>query len=136
MRNLAHRLISEEHRQRDPSDTESRAALRVCDKLRESLSALAGARGFRALLVRALTLAKADAPWLGGLEVGANGALVFPAKLEGDLAPKEAAKGGVALVGHLLELLVTFIGEALTLRLVQQVWPKAALDDVKPGSKT
>ena len=88
------------------------------------------------MLVRALTLAKADAPWLGGLEVGANGALVFPAKLEGDLAPKEAAKGGVALVGHLLELLVTFIGEALTLRLVQQVWPKAALDDVKPGSKT
>jgi hypothetical protein len=33
----------------------------------------------------------------------------------------------LALVTHLLELLATFIGEALTLRLVQQVWSKAAL---------
>lgn len=136
MRNLAQRLVSEERRRSDPADTEARAAFRVCNKLSESLSALVGARGFRILLLRAQTLAKADAPWLGRLKAGANGALVFPEELERGLEPTAAAKGGAALLGHLLELLATFIGEALTLRLVQQVWPKVALDDSKSGGKT
>jgi len=136
MRNFAHRVISAEHRLGDSTDTEARAALRVCEKMRESLSALVGSHGFRALLTRALVLAKAEVGWLGKLEVSANGALVFPAELEYELGAKEMAKGGAALVTQVLELLVTFIGEALMRRLVQQIWPQVALGDSKSGGKT
>lgn len=135
MRNLAHRLISSEHRTGDSADTEGRAAFRVCEKLRESLSALVGTYGFRTLLGRALTLGKAEADWLGKLEIAPNGAVAFPAELERELETKEAAKGGAVLVAQVLELLGTFIGEALTRRLVLKLWPKAAMGDSKSGGK-
>lgn len=51
MRNLARRLISAERGVRDSTDTEERAAFRVCEKLRGSLVTLVGARGFGSLLV-------------------------------------------------------------------------------------
>jgi len=37
----------------------------------------------------------------------------------------EAVNGGAVLVTQLLGLLVTFIGQALTLRLVRELWPDA-----------
>ena len=37
------------------------------------------------------------------------------------------------LVAQLLGLLFTFIGESLTLRLLLDVWPEAALDDGNSG---
>jgi hypothetical protein len=136
MRIVARRLIAAEQRPKDSADSEGRAAFRVCDKLRESLSPLAGIRGFRSLLARALSLAKVEVPWLGKLEVSADGSLVVPDGLETETAPSEAARGGVALVAQLLELLATFIGEALTLRIVQQTWPKTALDGPNSRDKT
>lgn len=120
----------------DTGVTEAGAALRVCEKLRVALSPLAGARGFRSLMARALTLATAEAPSLGKLELGSSGALSTPATLEDQVDQNEAAKAGAILVTHLLELLATLIGEALTLRLVQQTWPKTALDDPTSGGKT
>lgn len=135
MRQLARHVILEEYRRGDGADTEARAAFRVCEKLRESLSVLAGRQGFRTLLTRALTRARAEEPWLAKVEVGANGALTFPAEFEREPEPKEAAHGGSALVAQLLELLVTFVGETLTVRLVQDVWPKAARSDPKSGGK-
>jgi hypothetical protein len=129
MRNLARRLIAEEARAGDGArPLDARAALRVCDKLRESLSPLAGARGFRTLMGRALTLARTEAPLLGKLELGENGSLSFPATVD-ETAPREAVEAGTVLVAHLLELLAALIGEALALRLVQQTWPQAMLED-------
>ena len=40
-----------------------------------------------------------------------------------------AKEGGAILIAQLLGLLLTFIGEGITLRLVQDVWPEAAFDD-------
>jgi hypothetical protein len=37
------------------------------------------------------------------------------------------ADAAVALAAHLLELLVTFIGEPLTLRLVREAWPQRSV---------
>jgi hypothetical protein len=130
MRNLARRLIAAECRVGDGArPLDARAALRVCDKLRESLSPLAGARGFRTLMGRALTLARTEAPLLSKLELGGNGSLSFPATVEKETAPREAVEAGTVLVAHLLELLAALIGEALALRLVQQTWPQAMLED-------
>lgn len=136
MRNLARSLIDTERRKSDSSDTNARAAFRVCEKLRESLSPLTGAVGFRTLLIRALTLAKVEVPWLAELKVGPGGALLIPEALAKDAEGSVAAKGGEALVTQVLELLATFIGEALTRRLVQQIWPSIASDAPNSGGKT
>jgi hypothetical protein len=40
------------------------------------------------------------------------------------------AEGEVVLVAHILGLLVTFVGEAMMLRLVSDACPKAKLDDL------
>ena len=132
MRNLARSLISAERRADEPADTDGEAAVRVCAKLRDSLSALAGAVGFRTLLTRALGIARAEVPSLANLHVGADGLL----SRTGEMDDREAAQGGVALVAHLLELLATFIGEALTRRLVQQTWPRTASDMPTTRGKT
>lgn len=134
MQLLARRLISLELNASDESDTEGRAAIRVCGKLGESLSALAGRRGFHSLLARAVALAGADLPWLNNLSVGADGVLKFPEGLETRLGREEAAIGGMAVVGHLLELLAAFVGEELTVRLAQQVWPNTELTSESEGN--
>jgi len=90
------------------------AVCRVCDKLRRPLTTLAGAAGFRSLLARALTLAKQESPALGAWEVKPDGSLQG---LNG-----EAARSGAVLIAHLIGLMITFIGEYLTLRLLHDVW--------------
>lgn len=135
MRNLARRLIAAERRGSDSADTDGRAAFRACEKLRKALSTLVGARGFETLLARALSVARADAPWLAKLEVSPGGSVVIPETLAKETGESEAARGGTALVTRLLELLATFIGEALTRRLVQQVWPKIPLGDLNCEEK-
>lgn len=133
MRKLAQRLIAEERRAGSRSEAKSRAAFRVCEKLRRPLSTFAGTAGFRSLLSRALALAKVEAPWLGGIQIATDGSFQHSPEMESQLDTDEAAQASAALAAQLLDLLVTFIGEALTLRLVHDVWPQAAPKDSKPG---
>ena len=44
-------------------------------------------------------------------------------------------EGGAILIAQLLGLLLTFIGEGITLRLVQDVWPESAFDDRDSGKE-
>lgn len=111
---LADRLVAFEAIQ-PVSDEDRMATCRVCEKLRRPLSRLMGPAGFSSLLSRALTLAQRDAPALDRVRVTTTGAL------EGLL--DEAAQASSALVAYLIELLTTFIGESLTLRLLQDIWP-------------
>jgi hypothetical protein len=50
-----------------------------------------------------------------------------------ELETEKAAKAGMAVVTQLLGLLITFIGEALTLRLVHDVWPNVPLSNLTSG---
>jgi hypothetical protein len=43
-------------------------------------------------------------------------------------------EGGVILISRLLGLLLIFLGEALTLSLLRDEWPGAALDDRNSGN--
>lgn len=128
---LARRLISEEGGKRHATvaDASGHAAFRVCEKIRTPLSTLTGAGGYRALLSRALALAGKEAVWLGRLEVTPAGSLRFPPEVEAGVGDGDAAQSGVLLVAELLGLLITMIGEALTLRLLQEIWPKTPLGD-------
>ena len=105
--------------------------VRVCEKLQGVLTAFAGAAGFRSLLTRALTLAKAQNPLLAGVSVQEDGSLAGHETLPAP--PINARKkksgngsGGQFLVAQLLDLLTILIGEPLMLQLVRSAWPGAS----------
>ncbi len=93
--------------------------MRVCEKLRISLTRFAGADGFTSLLRRALALARAEVPALHGVQVKADGSLEGLEELAAD-AGSGGVEAAVAITTHLLGLLVTFVGEPITLRLVRE----------------
>jgi len=100
--------------------------------LRGPLTKLAGTVGFASLLSRALMIAQRQAPALAKWHVGADGVL------EGfsDAPAAEATRqGGMILLSELLSLLVTFIGEPLTLRLMHEAWPKLTLKTLTPRTE-
>jgi hypothetical protein len=108
--------------------------VRVCEKLRAPLAKLAGVAGFRSLMARAKALATAEVPWLDSVQVRPDGSLEgFDAarRQQGTVPNGEA---GVVVVTQLLGLLVTFIGEPLTLRLVCDAWPEASVNGMDAGS--
>jgi hypothetical protein len=125
---LARRLLTFEASHDNSSATGVDGAARVIDKLRLRLSKLAGVDGFRALLSRALTLAKAEVPSLNMVQVSADGSLEGFEGIEQDHGAGTTGQAGMILVAQLLELLVAFIGEPLTLRLVREKSPDASMD--------
>ena len=102
--------------------------LRACERLRVSFSRFAGGVGFRSVLTRALTLAQRDVPWLAAVSVTAEGALAGFAEGAQAQDPAAAAAGGSAILAQFLGLLHTFVGDALTRRLLADGWPDAPFD--------
>jgi hypothetical protein len=117
---LAQRLLAYEAARANPSEENIPAVLCVSEKLRRSLSTLAGSSGFRSLMARALTLAKAQVPALSAVQVQQDGSLEGWSDFGNEDQHAEAC---VILIAQLLGLLVTFIGEGLTLSLVLDAWP-------------
>jgi hypothetical protein len=105
-------------------------AFRVCEKLRQPLTALTGIAGFRALLSRALALASREVPWLKAIRVNAQGSPEGFDEICTTLSTEEIAQGEALLIARLTWLLITFIGQALTLRLIQDVWPQISGRDL------
>ena len=85
------------------------------------LTRVIGADGFTAMHRRALALARTNAPSLLTVTIASDG------RLEG---LEELGRPGDApastITAHLLELLVTFIGDSATLRLVSDAFPNTA----------
>jgi hypothetical protein len=127
-RHLAQRLLAYEAVAGENSEPAESAAFRVYTKLRRPLITLAGLAGFRSLLSRALTLARAEAPSLSAVQVAADGSLEGLDELASQTGKGQAKDGGSILIAELIGLLLTFIGEGLTLRLIQDVWPEAAFN--------
>lgn len=130
MRDLATQLIACEAKGNKSSEPNIPGAFQVCEKLRPPLATLMGKAGFQAVLSRALAVSSGEAPWLGAVRVTADGSLEGWDKPEVKVAPKEEAESGLLLVTQLLGLLVVFIGENLTLRLVREVWPNLSLEEL------
>ena len=133
IRNFAVRLIAYETRGNRSSVTKAPVACLVIDKLRPQLAMLMGNIGFRALLSRTLALSNTEFPWLRAVHVKAEGSLEGLDELGAQVNPDEISKGCLVLLAQMLGLLVTFIGEDLTLRLVQEVWPKLPLNSLDAG---
>lgn len=128
VRNLALWLVAQEVIEVKPSGKMG-ATFRVCGKLRESLMTLMGAAGYRSLISRALTLAKKEALSAEKVQVKEDGSLEWTEAPE-QQGMDQAVNGGAVVVAQLLGLLVTFIGQALMLRLVRELWPDAPFEEI------
>lgn len=125
IRELARRLLALEAAGQAASGPHVHQTARVCEKLRVSLTRFAGADGFTSLMRRALTLARAEVPALHCVQITAEGSV------EGldEVAAEGRTEAAAAITMHLLELLVTFVGERITLKLVHEAWPDASLSE-------
>jgi hypothetical protein len=117
-RDLAQRLLAYESAAGKPSDPTEFAAIRVCERLRKPLVTLAGVAGYRSLLSRALTLARAEAPSLSAVQVAEDGSLQGLDALRPQVDSDQAREAGIILITKLLGLLVRVVGEATMLQLV------------------
>lgn len=134
MRDIAERLIGYETSGKAAAATANTASFQVTERLRPHLATLMGHGGFRALLARALKLASAEVSWLRAVQVNADGTLDGLATPHADQAPAEFREGSVVLLAQLLGLLVALIGPSLTSRLLAEIWPQLAADNVDFGN--
>ncbi|WP_426043960.1 hypothetical protein [Caulobacter sp. DWR3-1-2] len=121
LRIYAERLIAYEMGQNAYSKSKPTAGFVVIETLNPHFGALMGAAGFRALISRALVLASAEVAWLSDLNVKADCSFEGLNQVEAQANPEEIATGGLVLLARLLGLLVTLIGENLTLQLLNNV---------------
>ncbi|GAC1510741.1 MAG: hypothetical protein NVS1B11_17920 [Terriglobales bacterium] len=119
---LARRILAFEDIAGKASKSREPAAVLVYQKLRAQLCALTGVAGYQAILSRALTLAKAEAPSLKAAQVKEDGYVEGLSDTDPQI-DKHAREGEAILLAQLLGLLLIFIGESLTLRLVREVAP-------------
>ena len=131
MRDLAARLIVYESYVGENSVSLESAALRVYNKLHQSISAFAGVAAFQSFAFRALSQVQSEVPRLWSVQIAEDGSLesIRDIKSQTDNGMDLAGEEGKILIGRLLNLLHIFLGEAVTLSLLRQAWPGAAFDD-------
>jgi len=130
MRDFARRLMALEAAVNKNSDSKTPATFHVCEKLRPSLATMMGNAGFQALLSYALALAIKEVACLRAVHVNVDGSLEGLVELKEQVDPERIIEGKIVLIAQLLGLMVVFIGEGLTVRLVCEVWPKVSLNNL------
>lgn len=118
-RDLARSLVASEADASTNSLQTGPATVRVYERLRRQLGAPVGVDGFQALASRALALARSESPRLGAVQITANGDLRGLGEVESQA--EEDGDAGVILIAQLLGLFLTFLGEATTLRLIEDL---------------
>jgi len=120
-RELARSLVASEADAAASSLHTEAATVRVYERLRRQLGAPVGVDGFQALASRALALARSESPRLNTVQVTANGGLRGLAEVESQTDPDEDGEAGIILIAQLLGMFLTFLGEATTLRLIEDL---------------
>jgi hypothetical protein len=120
-RDLARSLIASEAHETTASLQTKPATVRVYERLRRQLGASVGADGFQALASRALALAKSESPRLSAVQLTASGGLRGLGEVESQTDVEEDGEAGVILIAQLLGLFLTLLGEATTLRLIEDL---------------
>jgi len=126
-RTLARWMLAAEMRDHQGPEAPAEGAESACSKLCRRLALLVTVSGGQRLLARALHLARSQFPFLGEIRVGTTPDTCLSGLKDSlcGVDPEEAREGLVVMLGILIGLLDTFIGEELTLRLVYDVWPDA-----------
>jgi len=122
-RDLARDLIASEADADATSLSARPTTVRVYENLRRHLSVPVGPDGFQLLASRALSLARSQSPKLSAVQVTASGELrgLNEVELQKEPDAGEDDEAGVILIAQLLGLFLTFLGEATTLRLIEDL---------------
>ncbi len=121
LRDLASRLLTAES---DGGEVPCCSpAVHFCAQLSAVFSKLTGPAGSRSLLSRAIVLSRQEAPCLTAVQVMPDGQLQGFEESSPENEQDEWNKAGIVLVAQLLGLLHAFIGERLTMQLVEEAWP-------------
>ena len=120
-RELARGLVASEADETTASLHTEPAAVRVYERLRRQLGSPVGVDGFQVLASRALAMAKSQSPRLSAVQVTANGDLRGLGEVESQTDPDENGEAGIILIAQLLGLFLTLLGEATTLRLIENL---------------
>jgi hypothetical protein len=97
------------------------ASARVYERLRRQLGAAVGVEGFQALASRALALAKSESPRLSAVRLISDGGLHGLGEVESQSDSGEEGEFGIILIAQLLGLFLMLLGEATTLRLIEDL---------------
>ena len=132
IRDWARKLIASEAEADSTTAQTEFATLRVYQRLRLQFRAPVGVDAFQALASRALSVAKSQFPGLRAVSVTANGDLRGLSEVESALNLREDSEVGIILITQMLRLFITLLGEAATVRLIEdaplRVEAKADLD--------
>jgi hypothetical protein len=130
LRQIALKVLAQHTASAAGADTLAAAARRAYDDLARVSAPLIGQAGVDALTGRALHLAQREYPWLAAPHE--------PDRADGPFArmilclerqdPAVATEAAGAVFATFTGLLVTFIGEPLTARLLRKAWPDAFSD--------
>ena len=120
-RDLARNLIARESDSSTTSLQTEPVSVRVYERLRRQLGAPIGADGFHSLAARALALARSESPRLGAVQVMSNGGLRGLGELGSQTDPDDDGEAGIILIAQLLGLFLALLGEATTLRLIEDL---------------
>jgi hypothetical protein len=134
-RELARSLVASEADAATTPLLSEPATVRVYERLRRQLGAPVGIDGFQALASRALALAKSESPRLSNVQVTPNGGLRGLGEVESEMNADEDGEAGIILIAQLLGLFLTFLGEATTLRLIEDLRLQADKSTVSGISK-
>ena len=108
------------------------AATHMCTELRTGLTRWVGAMGYRALIDRALLLARAEHPALGSLSCHGGDEPVTMAAVRAHTAA-EVTAGMVVLVATLIDLLSRIVGEEMAVELVNQAVARLPWREASPN---
>jgi hypothetical protein len=134
-RRAATRLLAHEAGA-EPSTSENLAAAsaRLLDRLSRRLAQVIGQAGVKAVFLRAVNLRKREFPFLDEgivpLERGEGMAEPLRACLQKQ-TPEVIREVSVTLFATFAGVLVTVIGDRLTLSLLQQIWPDTLLPEAE-----
>jgi hypothetical protein len=95
------------------------ATLRVYERLRLRFRAPVGVDAFQALASRALSVAKSQFPSLSAVCVASNGDLRVLDEIEAPPRLGEDGEVGIILISQMLRLFISLLGEAATVRLIE-----------------
>ena len=134
-RELARSLVASEADEATAPLLTEPATVRVYERLRRQLGGPVGIDGFQALASRALALAKSEAPRLSTVQLTENGGLRGLGEVESEMNADEDGEAGIILIAQLLGLFLAFLGEATTLRLIEDLRLQADIGTVSGTPK-
>jgi len=129
VRHLAGRLVAQGAQANRSLKAES-MSFHAWETLRVQLGILMGTAGCVSLVARAVALASHKAPRLRDLRVNSDGSMEMTGGSATSVSTDAIAAAEVAVLTELLGLLVAFIGEALTVQMLHEAWPKMALHEL------